>query len=224
MASPIHVTLTTLHCLPIFSNIPDPQLELLIPVCKAREYDQGEVIISAGESSTDFYLILSGSIRVILRRETDGSEGRDKEVVLAHLQAGDFFGELSMIDAAPRSANVIADVDCCVVSITGKDFRDVIRRNADITFYMLRNLASRLRHSDEKIRSFALQDVSSRVMLELEKIAQEEGSPGKIEQRISRQELAKRVGASREMVGRAMRELEVMGRFRFEQGVLFFQK
>lgn len=224
MSSPIRVTLTTLHCLPIFRNIPDLQLEILIPVCKAQEYDQGEIILSAGEVSTNFYILLSGSIRVVLKRELDGSEGREKEVLLAHLQSGDFFGELSMIDAAPRSANVIAESDCCVVSIGGEDFRNVIRRNVDITFYMLRNLAGRLRQSDDKIRSFALQDVASRVLLELESIARAEGTPGQISQRISRQELAKRIGASREMVGRAMRELEVSGQLNFLQGNLMINK
>lgn len=223
MSSPIFVTLTTLHCLPIFRNIPDPQLELLIPVCRALEYDEGETILNAGDTSSDFYLVLSGTVRVALRREI-AAETREKEVVLAFLNAGDFFGELSMIDAAPRSASVFAETSCCVVSVAGSDFREVSRRNADITFHMLKNMASRLRNSDDKIRSFALQDVASRVLSELDALAKSEGSVNIIKTRVSRQDLAKRVGASREMVGRALRDLEKNKQITMEDGKLIINK
>jgi len=219
MALPIRVSLTTLHCLPIFRDIPDEQLEMIISICRAMEYDQGEPIIKAGEVTNDFYIVLSGKIKVMLKEKSGG-----KEVVLTYLSGGDFFGELSMIDAEPRSADVIADTDCCIVSMSGPDFRELVRRNVDITFYILKNLASRLRHSDEKIKRFALEDVSTRVLAELISIAKEEGENLVITERVSRQEIAKVVGASREMVGRAIRDLEIKGEFKTRDGKIFLRK
>lgn len=219
MAIPINVSITTLRCLPIFQNISDEQLGLIVPICKAVKYDQNEVIIKAGDITTDFYVVLSGKLQVVLKERPEG-----KLVVLAYLNGGDFFGELSMIDAEPRSADVIADSDSCVLSITGGDFREFVRNNVEITFFILKNLATRLRHSDEKIRSFALEDVSTRVLAELTSMAKVVGDELVIIERVSRQDVARVVGASREMVGRAIRELDIQGDIKVNNGRIIICK
>lgn len=190
---------------PIFSALTQPQAAQLAEHSQKLRFKRGETIVEQGKRSNSLYIILSGRVRVISSAATQGA----REVILAVLHAGDAIGEMTLIDNEPHSASVIADSLTDVLMISGEVFRRLIPEIPTCALSVMMALVKRLRAADRKIESLALHDVYGRVshtLLELSEV----GVDGvrMIRGRVSRQDVAKMVGASREMVGRVMRELE----------------
>jgi CRP-like cAMP-binding protein len=133
-------------------------------------------------------------------------------VILATLKPGDYVGEMSLIDNQPHSATVRAEVQTDVLILGRPEFARCLPENSSMAYAVMKGLVQRLRHADRKIESLALMDVYGRVARALLEFAQ----PGKdgqltIRDRVSRQDVAKMIGASREMVSRVMKDLEDRG-------------
>ena len=140
------------------------------------------------------------------------TDSRSREVILATLQPGDYIGEMSLIDREPHSASVEAEVQTDALVLAGDDFTRCMLENSSTMSAVLRGLVSRLRSADRKIESLALMGVYGRVA----NVLLESGVPGEgnvriIRDKISRQDIAKMVGASREMVSRVMKDFEEQG-------------
>ncbi len=191
---------------PLFSTLADDQASSVAQAVSKRRYKRGEMIVEQGRKSNALYIVLSGRARVLT------TDVRGREVILATLRTGDCIGEMSLIDNEPHSATVLAEVQTDVLTLGRAEFDRCIADNLKMARAVMTGLVQRLRRADQKIESLALMDVYGRVAHAL--IEQASADPQGllvIRDKISRQDIAKMVGASREMVSRVMKDLEERG-------------
>jgi len=191
---------------PLFSTLTQAQAELVAEAVVKRRFKRGEVIVEQGKKSNFLAIVLTGRARVV----TQDSRGR--EVILATMSPGDYVGEMSLIDNQPHSASVRAEVQTDVLILGRVEFARCLPENTSMAYAVMKGLVQRLRYADRKIESLALMDVYGRVARALLEFAQpdREGQLV-IRERVSRQDVAKMIGASREMVSRVMKDLEERG-------------
>lgn len=191
---------------PLFANISEQHAEAMANAVTKRRYKRGELIVEQGKKSNTLYIVLSGRARVL----TSHTGGR--EVILATLGQGDYIGEMSLIDKEPHSATVRAEMQTDVLLLSSAEFNRCMPDVHSVAFNVLRGLTQRLRRADRNIQSLALMDVYGRVARVLIESAMPDLSGQLIiREKISRQDIAKMVGASREMVSRVMKDLEERG-------------
>src|SRR5204863_1316327 len=181
------------------------QAEAVADAVSKRRFKRGEVVVEQGEKSNTLFIILTGRVRVVT------SDKRGREVILATLSPGDYIGEMSLIDNEPHSATVRAEVQTDMLILGRAEFARCLPENSSLSYAILRGLVSRLRAADRQIESLALLDVYGRVARTLLDMAEEDNGIKIIRNKVSRQDLAKVVGASREMVSRGMKDLEERG-------------
>ncbi|MEY4737331.1 MAG: hypothetical protein RL302_1650 [Pseudomonadota bacterium] len=188
---------------PLFSNLTDTQATSLIGSLDKKRFRKSETIVGIGEKSNALFVILSGRAKVVL------SNQKGKEVVLALLEPGDYIGELSLIDNSAHSATVIATSPVDALALGQHDFAQCVLNNAALAVSIMHGMASRLRKANQKIASFALMGVNARVVQSLLAVA-EKSADGHlvVARKISHSALAKEVGASREMVSKALKAFE----------------
>ena len=195
--------LDLLRRVPLFSLLTVTQAEVISGAVTKQRYKRGEVLVEQGQKSNALAILLTGRARVV------SADSRGREVILATLGPGDYIGEMSIIDNEPHSATVRAEVQTDVLLLGRADFARCLAENASMSLVVMRGLIKRLRHADRKIESLALLDVYRRVAHALPEFAvQDAHGQWIIREKISRQDLAKMVGASREMVSRVMKDLE----------------
>lgn len=187
----------TLRQVPLFSQLRDTDLERLAPLLTEREYPKNRVIRFAHDPCDAFYVVLSGQVKTMLIAE-DG-----REVVLTLVRAGDFFGEMALLDDEPYAASVIAMDDTKLLVLRRDDFRRSIRDLPEMSFGLLRALCARLLEADHKIGGLMLLDVTGRVAHLLLELAQHDAD-GVIRDLPTHQVIAQMVGSSRETVSRTI--------------------
>ncbi len=190
--------------IPLFHNLPQEQLAYLLKMAHEFRYDKNTVIITQGERSNSLYLVLEGRLKVYATDE----EGR--QTLLAFLNKGDFFGELSLLDDEPRSASVMTVTKSRLLCLTQESFYRFIETHPENLLPMLRILAQRLRALDRTILSLSTLDVYGRVARVLLNEA-EQHDQGHITPPLTHQEIAEMVGSSREMVSRILGDLRKGG-------------
>ncbi|PIE41775.1 MAG: cAMP-activated global transcriptional regulator CRP [Gammaproteobacteria bacterium] len=177
--------------------------------CHRRKYPAKSTIIYAGDESDALYYIIKGSVTVII----EDDEGR--EMIMAYLNEGDFFGEMGLFDEeANRSAWIKAKSECEVAEISYSKFKEIAKENADILFAISAQVARRLRATTRKVGDLAFLDVTGRVartLIDLCKQPEAMTHPDGMQIKITRQEIGRIVGCSREMVGRVLKNLEEQG-------------
>lgn len=177
--------------------------------CHRRKYPSKTTIIRAGDKPDVLYYITKGSMTVLI--EDDAG----REIVLAYLNAGDFFGEMGLFDEqVGRSAWVRARTECELAEISYARFRQVAQEDAEILFALAAQMAARLRTTSRKVGDLAFLDVTGRIartLLDLTKEPDAMTHPDGMQIRITRQELGRIVGCSREMAGRVLKALEEQG-------------
>lgn len=198
--------LDLLRRVPLFSLLTVAQAEVISGAVIKRRFKRGEALVEQGQKSNALFILLTGRARVMT------SDSRGREVILATLAQGDYLGEMSIIDNEPHSATVRAEVQTDVLMLGRAEFARCLTENASMSLMVMRGLVKRLRHADRKIESLALLDVYGRVAHALLDFAVPDAQGQLlIKDKISRQDLAKMVGASREMVSRVMKDLEERG-------------
>ena len=198
--------LDLLRRVPLFSLLTVAQAEVISGAVIKRRFKRGEALVEQGQKSNALFILLTGRARVMT------SDSRGREVILATLAQGDYLGEMSIIDNEPHSATVRAEVQTDVLMLGRAEFARCLTENAYMSLVVMRGLVKRLRHADRKIESLALLDVYGRVAHALLDFAVPDAQGQLvIKDKISRQDLAKMVGASREMVSRVMKDLEERG-------------
>ncbi len=191
---------------PLFSMLTAVQAASVADAVVKRRFKRGEPIVEQGKKSNALTILLTGRARVI------SSDTRGREVILATMHPGDYVGEMSLIDDAPHSASVVAEVQSDALMLGRHEFSRCLPEDDSMAYAVLRGLVQRLRHADRKIESLALMDVYGRVARALLESSGHNGSEhAVIRDKVSRQDLAKTVGASREMVSRVMKDLEERG-------------
>ncbi|WP_092001031.1 Crp/Fnr family transcriptional regulator [Polaromonas sp. OV174] len=191
---------------PLFSMLTATQAASVADAVVKRRFKRGEPIVEQGKKSNALSIILTGRARVV------STDIRGREVILATMRPGDYVGEMSLIDNEPHSATVLAEIQTDALILGRPEFERCLPENGSMAYAVLKGLVRRLRHADRKIESLALMDVYGRVARVLLEFAGE-NADGKavIRDKVSRQDLAKMVGASREMVSRVMKDLEERG-------------
>jgi CRP/FNR family transcriptional regulator, cyclic AMP receptor protein len=169
-----------------------------------RNYPKHAVIITEGDPSDSLFVILSGSVKVYL------SEDDGKEVILNVHRAGSYVGEMAF-DDQPRSASVMTLEPCTMSVVTQSQFREFLRQKPEAVEHLIRNLIRRARAATETVRSLALLDVYGRVARLLLDLAQEKDGRLTITEPLTQQDIAHRVGCSREMVSRLFKDLVAGG-------------
>jgi len=193
----------------LFESLKDEEIEALAEVTVSRRFPREGVIILAEEEGDTLFIIREGQVKVSIVSE----EGR--EVILTLLGEGSVFGELSLLDGSPRSANVIATQDTSLILLRRPDFVQLVYRVPQIATALLAELASRLRKTDRQIEGLALLDVTSRISETLLQLASEQGVETEdgvtIRDRPTHQDLANMSGTTRETVSRVLKRLESQG-------------
>ncbi len=186
-----------------------PNLDHFLANCHRRKYPAKSTIIYAGDESDALYYILKGSVTVMIE-DDDG-----REMIMAYLNEGDFFGEMGLFENDPsRSAWVKAKSECEVAEVSYAKFKQLAREDADILFAVSAQIAGRLRDTTRKVGDLAFLDVTGRVagtLLDLCKQPDAMTHPDGMQIKVTRQEIGRIVGCSREMVGRVLKNLEEQG-------------
>ena len=203
MAMP--VSTTVLRTVPLFAGFPDEQVRMLAAVVTRRNVPRGTIVIVEGDPTDSLYIIIAGRLKVMMS-DTEG-----KEVILAMLGPGEYFGEMGLIDDSPRSATVMTVEACELIVVTKREFKKILSENFDMAETVMRGLVRRLREADRKIGSLALLDVYGRVARLLLDMAESVNGQKIVTKRLPKQDIAKMIGASREMVSRVMKDLQLGG-------------
>ncbi|MFN2644320.1 MAG: Crp/Fnr family transcriptional regulator [Burkholderiales bacterium] len=178
---------------------------MLTTMVTRRSASRNTTIMSSGDATDSLYIVISGRLKVMM------SDSEGKEVILAILGPGEFFGEMGLIDDEPRSASVVSIEPCELLSIAKRDFKRVVSENSEMAMAVMRGLVRRLREADRKIGSLALLDVYGRVARLLLDMAENVNGEKIVTKRLPKQDIAKMIGASREMVSRVMKDLQTGG-------------
>ena len=199
------VSTTVLKSVPLFASFADEQLRTLVSVVTRRSAPRGTVIMAAGDPIDSLYIVISGRLKVMM------GDAEGKEVILSLIGPGEYFGEMGLIDDSPRSASVVAIEPCELLAITRRDFKKCLVENFDMAQAVMRGLVRRLREADRKIGSLALLDVYGRVARLLLDMSEDVNGRKVVTKRLTKQDIAKMVGASREMVSKVMKDLQTSG-------------
>jgi CRP-like cAMP-binding protein len=174
-----------------------------------RTYVKGQMILLEDDLGQTFFVIAGGSVK-ITRLSDDG-----REVILAMLGESDFFGEMSLLDGAGRSANVVALEPSEVLTLSRNNFLEILQDYPKISISLLDELTQRIRKSDQQIESLSLSDVEQRIGITLIRLAEELGTIKqgnvKIKNLPYQQDIANMAGTSRETVSRTFKLLEEKG-------------
>ncbi|NMG44556.1 cyclic nucleotide-binding domain-containing protein [Aromatoleum toluvorans] len=199
------VSTAALRTFPLFQGLSDDTLQAVAHSAVMRRIPRGQGVLHAGDRSDFVYFVLTGSLKVIVSDE-DG-----REVILSILGQGELFGEMGMFGEQPRSASVVAVTPADLVLIAKHDFRRILQDNFEVAWRIMCNLADRLRNADRKIESLALMDVYGRVARLLLEMSEDVNGEAVVVRKITKQDIAKMIGASREMVSRVMKDLGSQG-------------
>jgi len=184
-------------------------IDNLLRHCHRRRYPPKTVVVYAGDPADALYFIIEGSVSVLM----DDDSGH--ELVLSYLNAGDFFGEMGLFGRnTTRSAWIRTRTHCELAEISYTRFRKLAAEDPEILFHITGQMADRLRKTGTKVRDLAFLDVTGRIARTLFDLAEEPDAlthPDGMQSRITRQELGRIVGCSREMVGRVLKDLEEQG-------------
>jgi len=198
-----------LQSVSLFWDLSEEQLGYISDQMIPKKYSSGQYFFLEDSQGEQCFFVIHGSVKVTRLSK----EGR--EVILAILNEGEFFGEMSLLDGDSRSANVIALEDTKVFTLNRKDFLNVIKKYPNIAIELIKILAHRLRKSDRQITSLSLSDAEKRIALCILRIADEQGTIQRglvtIIKMPIQQDIANMSGTSRETVSRTLKLFEKEG-------------
>ena len=195
-----------LQSVALFWDLSEAELGYISEKMISRHYESGKFIFLEDSEGEQCFFVVQGSVKVT-RLSKDG-----REVILAMLNEGEFFGEMALLDGESRSANVIALEETEVLTLNREDFLVVLHDYPQIAIQLLKEMAHRLRKSDRQIASLSLSDAEKRIALCIIRFADEQGIIKRGQVSIPKmpiqQDIANMAGTSRETVSRAINLLE----------------
>ena len=201
--------LINLKTIPLFADLPDSDLQAIAKKVVIKDCDKNAVVITEGELTKSLYVIIFGRVKVYLVDENG------KELVLDSKGPGEYFGEM-VLDEGPRSASVSTLEPCQFAVIPTSEFKNVLLKHPEIALRVIKNLIHMGRILDENVRSLAMLDVYGKVSRMLLELAVENDGWSAIPENLTQQEIANRVGTSREVINRIFRTLAAAGYVRTE--------
>jgi len=203
--------------IPLFAGLPESDLQAIARKAVIKSYEKNAIVVTEGEFTKSLYVILSGRIKVYL----DDENG--KELVLDSKGPGEYFGEM-VLDEGPRSASVVTTEPSTFAVIATAVFKDLLVKHPEIALIVIKNLIRMARGLDENVRSLAMLDVYGRVSRMLLDLAVEQRGMLVIPEKLTQQEMANRVGTSREVINRILRDLTAGGYIRIEDKTIIINK
>jgi CRP/FNR family cyclic AMP-dependent transcriptional regulator len=194
-----------LENVPLFSGLSSAALAEIEQHGAVKSFKKNAIVINQDDETYSLYVILSGSVKVYI----SGEDGR--EAVLNHQSAGDYFGDLALIDKQPRVASVMTTEASRFMIISREDFLLCLSKNPEIAINLIKPMTSRMRMLAKNVSSLALLDVYGRVARVLLEQAESQEDGEMITEKITQQEIADMVGASRAMVSRILKDLKAGG-------------
>jgi CRP/FNR family cyclic AMP-dependent transcriptional regulator len=195
----------------IFEGLTQQEMDALTASSVSRSYPKNTVIINENDHADSLYLIESGRVKVYC------SDKNGKEFIMNTLTTGDHFGELALLDDDRRSASVRTMEKSNFCIIYKEDFNQVLTQQPNIAKTLIRNLTRRVRKLTQDVKALALQDVYGRVTNVLTTLAEpRDEETSIIPEKLTQQDIADRVGASREMVARILKDLTIGEYITFE--------
>jgi len=198
----------TLVDVPMFRALPRATVKALDARCEWRRVAAKEWVIDYQDDGVDVFFVVAGSVRVLIYAKSG------REVILADLEAGGFFGEMAPIDGHARSASVLAVADAVIATMPGSVFLEVLHNHPEVSMYVLKLLATRVRELDNRVLEYSTLDVRDRVSCELLRLARPDAKDsrrGVLSPAPTQAQIAARVSATREAVAREMKLLEREG-------------
>ena len=186
-------------------------LQAVVAAGGVKRFPAHAVIINEGDVADSLYILLSGRVKVYSANEAG------KEVVINTHGPGEYVGEVAL-DGGVRSASVMTLEPTTCSVVTGANLRGLLASQPDFALHLIRNLIWRLRQSTEAVKGLALHDVYGRITQLLRRLARAEGDVLVVAERLTQQDIADRVGASREMVSRIFKELVAGGYIETKSG------
>lgn len=188
----------------LFSGLSEQDLGTIKQASVKKVFPKNTIVLSEGDLTDSLYIVSSGKVKVAIIDE------QGKEIILAILGPGDYFGEMTALeDGSARSACVVTREKSEVLILAKQYFREIISANPDIVFGLLKNSIERLREANKKIESLALMDVYGRVAQLFTQLAKGDNGRQVIADKLTHQDIASMIGSSREMVSRVMKELSL---------------
>jgi len=199
-----------LHKVPLLANLSDADREALAVAVGRRRYRRGDIIFQKDEPGHALFIVERGSVRIYV----PSAQGND--LILAVMGAGDFFGDLSLLDGRPRSASASATADTTLLALERADFIAMITSRPAAAMAVLEAVARRLRETDEMASDLAFLDVGGRLAKKLLELAATHGvqrpaGGSLIDLPLTQEELANMIGVTRESVNRNLSDFRRMG-------------
>ncbi|OUM03630.1 Crp/Fnr family transcriptional regulator [Variovorax sp. JS1663] len=198
-------------------RLPQHLLDAIAPHGLTRNFAANAILINEGDTTDSLYILLRGRVKIY----ASSDDGR--ELVLSEYGPGEYFGELS-IDGERRSASIKAIEACSCRVVQGSELRQLMADHPDFAMHLTRKLIRMVRRLTEQVRSMALQDVYGRMVRVLTELSEPAGEERLLRHKLTQQDIADRVGASREMVNRVMKELTAGGYIGQREGRLVILK
>lgn len=196
-------TIDILKSSELFKELDEETLKTLAGLATKKVLLKKNLVIGAGDTSSALYLIKSGKVDVMVTHDDA------KEMILSTLQAGDHFGELSLLDGEPRSVNIVTQGRCEFIIIHQADFYALLKAHPSLAISVIKYLCKRVRTITHTAEDLALLDAYGRLVKLLDKLAEpEENGKRVIADALTHHDLAVRIGSGREMVTRILSELE----------------
>ena len=189
----------------LFSSIEKDATGKILTHIHQRNFRRKTQIITEGDDSHSLYFLLDGQVKVYL------NDDAGKEIIINTHKSGEFFGELGLIKSIPRTASVITVTDCKIGVMQEVDFKRCLASHPEFSISLIQNLSTRLIDATESIRQLGLMDVYQRIAVTFLNLSEEKGDVRIIPEKLTQQNIANRVGASREMVARILKDLRSGG-------------
>lgn len=195
----------TLEKIGILRSLDAKEIAALARRCLWRHARAKEWLLEQGETSTSIYFLTSGVVRVLI------TPSPEREVILADINAGGYFGEMAAIDGQPRSAGILAITDATIACMSAPVFREILHKHPDVSEHFLKHLVARIRTLDQRINEFSSMDVKHRIYAEL--LRRSRADPTDDHRAVVsppplHADIAARVSTRREMVARELKALE----------------
>ena len=187
-----------------FAGLDEPALRALAPNGSVRSFAKGAVIVNEGDETDALYVVVSGRVKVFVSDE-DG-----REMVIGSIGPGDYFGEL-VLDGGPRGASIMSLEPCRFFVIPRGDVEGLIERSPAFGRDLIHKLIGKVRSLTGRVKDLALKDVYGRFAKFVDENAVEQDGKRVLAERLTQQDVAARIGGSREMVNRILKELTAGG-------------
>jgi CRP/FNR family cyclic AMP-dependent transcriptional regulator len=192
-------------------RLADALLDAIAQRGDVRSFPTHAILINEGDTTDSLYILLAGRLKVYVSSD----DGRD--MVLAEIGPGEYLGELSL-DHERRSASVQAIEPCTCCVVQGAQLRAFLGEHPDFALHLTHKLIRTVRRLTEQVKSLALQDVYHRMVRLLTELSEPVGDERVLRHKLTQRDIADRIGSSREMVNRVMKDLIAGGHVSLRDG------